>query len=116
MKTILLILMTLTISSFSGEYRTYYDTGELFDVTQTKNGQIHGIRKVYRKDGSLNWTSQFVNGKYDGDDIEYNRDGTLYAKVTFVNDVAVLIQCKNKTVQFHGDWGDAFLYRMKLCK
>ncbi|OGX24924.1 MAG: hypothetical protein A2787_03235 [Omnitrophica WOR_2 bacterium RIFCSPHIGHO2_01_FULL_48_9] len=61
----------------NGPEKTYYDTGELYEEKNYKDGNYDGIFKQYYKDGTLMAEYHFKNGESAGETRTYYEDGKL---------------------------------------
>ncbi|MHA7944253.1 toxin-antitoxin system YwqK family antitoxin [Formosa sp. 3Alg 14/1] len=69
----------------SGEWKSYYDSGELYNVEHYLNNKPHGIQTTYFKNGNVNSSGNMKEGKEEGMWSYYYDDGTLASEKTFVN-------------------------------
>ena len=76
-----------SLSNATGTWKSYYDSGELNDVEQYKNGKRHGKQTEYYKNGNISKTGSFHKGKANGVWLHYFDDGHLACEKTFVNGV-----------------------------
>ncbi len=68
-----------------GEYKTYYDSGQLFITSNYKNGKLEGECKKYYDSGQLFITSNYKNGKLEGECKEYYDSGQLFITSNYKN-------------------------------
>lgn len=66
-----------------GEWRYYYDSGQLWSLGFYKNGKKEGKKEVYWPDGTKRYEGQFVNDLKSGTWTFYNPDGTVLQKMNF---------------------------------
>ena len=50
----------------NGEYRTYYEGGQLKTVKNFKNGKLDGVLIDYYANGNKSSETSYVDGKIDG--------------------------------------------------
>ncbi len=73
-----------------GDYKTYYQSGELTEVTSYKNGVLHGNYKKYAIKGFLYQDFNYAKGQLNGMAIYYSRKtGDLIKKGPFKDDLRV---------------------------
>ncbi len=73
-----------------GDYKTYYPSGELTEVTSYKNGLLHGNYKKYSIKGFMYQDFNYANGKLNGMANYYSRKtGDLIKKGPFKDDLRV---------------------------
>ena len=60
-----------------GEYKSYYDDGQLWGHAFYLNDKRHGEYKYYRSNGQLFEQSFYINGKHHGEYKSYHINGEL---------------------------------------
>ncbi len=60
-----------------GEYKSYYDDGQLWGHAFYLNDKRHGEYKYYRSNGQLFEQSFYINGKHHGEYKSYHWNGKL---------------------------------------
>ena len=97
----------------NGEYKEFYDNGEIKSTANYVDGVLEGLSLVYDREGNLSYEIPYIKNKKNGTvkryyptgelmgEIKYehglkhgmldayNKDGTLMAKVLFNKDVAI---------------------------
>jgi len=58
------------VETLDGEFKSYYDNGQLKLLQNYKNGIKHGVHKSYSDIGDLIYLRNYLNGKLDGLEIE----------------------------------------------
>ena len=69
-----------------GISKTFYDTGEIYEVKRWKEGVEHGEWKQFYVDGSLKMKCFLLNGKRDGVFLFHYPDGKLNIKGDYESD------------------------------
>jgi len=49
-----------------GDYNYYYETGELWQRGDYKNGELDGLWKIYYREGALKQKINYINGSREG--------------------------------------------------
>ena len=62
----------------TGEWKFYYETGEILQVGIYENGNPIGVWKTYFRNGNLDKIGKFSNGKATGEWKEHYKTGELY--------------------------------------
>ena len=74
----------------TGEYKTFYPSGEPTEITSYRNGLLDGNYKKYSIKGLLYNDFSYLNGKLNGMAIYYSRStGDLIKKGPFKDDLRV---------------------------
>jgi len=66
-----------------GEWRYYYNNGQLWSIGSYISGSKEGRKEVYWPDGTRRYTGQFKNDEKAGTWIFYNPNGTLLQRINF---------------------------------
>ena len=78
------------VGKLSGVYKTFYQNGELTEITSYKNGLIDGNYKKYSIKGLLYNDFNYKRGKLNGMAVYYSRKtGDLIKKGPFKDDMRV---------------------------
>lgn len=72
-----------------GPFKRYYDSGELMQEGEYKDGKRVGEWIGYHKNGQISNISTFTEGKKDIPEISYYEDGTLKSKIEKKGDIHV---------------------------
>lgn len=66
-----------------GEYKCWYDNGQLYEQSFYRNGKLEGERKAWYENGQI-WSSEFYkNGKADGRCISWYGNGQIIIRSFF---------------------------------
>ena len=68
-----------------GEYKDYYDNGQLWEHSHYKNGVQHGECKLYHDNGQLRVYEHYENGELHGEYKEWYDNGQLKVEENFVS-------------------------------
>ena len=86
----LLIILSISLFLFScgdgiknGEYKTYYDNGNIETVVNYKNDKLNGESKSYYENGQIKGEINYKGGKKDGISKSYSENGQLISVETF---------------------------------
>lgn len=71
----------------TGEWKNYYDSGELFDIQNYSNNKASGKQIEYFKNGNISSIGDKRNNQKNGIWKYYYDDGTLLCEKEFENDV-----------------------------
>lgn len=66
-----------------GEWKYYYQNGNLWSLGNYEHGQDHGQKKVYWPEGNIRYEGFFSNDRKSGHWIFYNMDGTVLQEMDF---------------------------------
>lgn len=66
-----------------GEWRYFYESGQLWSLGSYIHGLKDGRKEVYWPDGTLRYQGQFTDDKKSGTWTFYNPDGTVLEKMNF---------------------------------
>ncbi|MFB9052138.1 toxin-antitoxin system YwqK family antitoxin [Formosa undariae] len=69
----------------SGEWKSYYDSGELYTVENFLKNKAHGTQTSYFKNGNISAIGEKANGREHGIWKYYYDNGTLASEKTFTN-------------------------------
>ncbi|WP_310992976.1 toxin-antitoxin system YwqK family antitoxin [Aequorivita marina] len=72
----------------TGEWKTYYETGELYLIENYLNNRPHGKQVEYFKNGNISSVGKNLDGQKEGLWNYYYEDGTLRSERAFKNGVA----------------------------
>ncbi len=73
------------VETLDGEFKSYYDDGQLKLFQNYKNGIKHGVHKSFDDGGDLIYSRNYINGKLDG--LEIFEGGWYYDSVYWKNGV-----------------------------
>lgn len=74
-----------TDSVKTGIYKQFYDSGELYETGNYKEGILEGIRKLYYISGNLKTEETYKSGHFDGLWKGYYENGNLKLEGYYVN-------------------------------
>jgi hypothetical protein len=66
-----------------GEWRYFYDSGQLWSLGEYNHGLKEGKKEVYWPDGTKRYEGQFTGDEKSGSWVFYNPDGTVLQKRNF---------------------------------
>lgn len=66
-----------------GEWKYYYQNGNLWSLGNYEHGRDHGKKKVYWPEGNIRYEGFFSNDQKSGHWIFYNMDGTVLQEMDF---------------------------------
>lgn len=72
-------------TSRHGEFKWYYENGNLNQTGQYKNGKPHGKLEFFYEDGKLESFSYYKNGALDGSFSSFHTDGQITAKGEYID-------------------------------
>ena len=72
-----------TNQPYSGPVFSLYDNGQLLEELVLKDGEFHGLWKVYYENGQLQLEVTFKDGKEDGPSKEYSKNGQILNEITY---------------------------------
>ena len=76
--SILVLSEQFQSGDFHGTRKNFYETGEMYIITQWENGVKNGKFVQYFINGEINIKANYLRGIYDGEYTSYNTDGTLF--------------------------------------
>ncbi len=66
-----------------GPYRDWYPSGAQFRSSLYSEGELHGVRTIYRPNGSILSRSEHRNGRPFGEAIKFASDGRVAQRTTY---------------------------------
>ena len=69
-----------------GEYKEFYENGQLGIVSNYKNGKLEGEYKHFRENGVLDFEANYKDGKREGEYKTYYENGNLAMTCNYEND------------------------------
>jgi antitoxin component YwqK of YwqJK toxin-antitoxin module len=69
----------------NGFKKGYYESGELKQEINLKNGELNGLFKQYHENGKLHISGNFLSGKENGIFKEYYEDGSIKLECVYLN-------------------------------
>jgi antitoxin component YwqK of YwqJK toxin-antitoxin module len=65
-----------------GKYQQYYESGQLLESAEYKNGLLEGKRLFYYENGQVEEIQKFEKGNLNGEQLGYHENGVLKFKCT----------------------------------
>jgi len=78
------IKYSLTDGKANGDFKSNYDSGEVYRTGSFLDNNLHGERITYFKSGKVSYKENFINDKRDGEYISYYQDGQVESKGQFL--------------------------------
>jgi len=72
---------------FSGDYKEYYDNGQVRQEMTVLNGRIDGMVNVWFRTGNLKETRVFKEGRRSGVWVSYNEQGKKTGEASYKDDL-----------------------------
>jgi len=70
---------------FNGEFKKWWDNGQLLKKATYVNGNLHGEYKEWWSNGQLTFYAPYINGKLHGEHKRWYPNGQLHLQITYVN-------------------------------
>lgn len=72
---------------YDGEWKYYhYNSEQIMTLEPYRNGQLHGVRKVFYQSGKIAEEATYENGIKQGPYKKYSENGVVLEEATFLND------------------------------
>ncbi|WP_235297832.1 toxin-antitoxin system YwqK family antitoxin [Portibacter marinus] len=68
-----------------GTYTSFNEQGAVFEESQYKNGELHGIRKIYYPDGAVEIEENYKKGRMEGPYLTYYKNGQVNLEAQYVD-------------------------------
>ncbi|MDP5105796.1 MAG: hypothetical protein NWQ31_06465 [Polaribacter sp.] len=83
------VKMTTYTSVFNGknegDYRSFYNDGQPYEIKEYKNNRVHGRHLMYWKNGKLKADYFYKEGKMEGNQKKWYKDGKPYSSFNYIN-------------------------------